>query len=302
MIITLNLALNNKTNSNPPRFNSHWNSRLSFGMARIAYNSEIAKSRLLTNAKQTVPYSVLKKYATDLADILKKKLCEFDTPKIISLRFKILMGKYKRPAFLDAPKRVQYKKESAQKIYESLLQKDKPSQEKQAFIVFGLPASGKTTGVVPLLSKEYNAMVFDGDRSRIILPDYKDKMGNPHFKAELKEIEKMAIGKAIQKGYNFIHNIVYREKTCKPLEAYLKRLKDNGYNVHLVFVDISPKKAATRARKRFEQTGRFLDPYEILSMGKKYRLLYSKLKTKGNFDSYTRYSTDVPAGQSAKRI
>lgn len=299
MIIYLNPTLNN----NPSFKYQNSNLKLNFGMARIAYNNpNVIKTRLATNAKKTVPYNILKKFLNDLREQLSQPICKFDTPEIISYRLKRWAGKYIRPTSLDAPERTQYKLNAAEKIYSTLYGLDTPIQNKQAFIVFGLPASGKTTTVVEPLKKDFKALVFDGDRSREILPEYKEQQVNPHFKTELKEVEEIAIEKAIENGDNFIHNIVYREKNCKPLENYLTKLKNAGYSVCLVLADISPQKAAVRAKKRFEDTGRFIDPYEILSMGNKYRELYLRLKKKGIFDRYIRYSTDVPLGQDAKKL
>ncbi len=144
-------------------------------------------------------------------------------------------------------------------------------REKKAYIIIGLPASGKSV-VANFISDETGSVVLDVDYAKRKLPEYKPNL--PHGGASLVHEESSLIvyGKVVagapscfrplyalcsQEGYN-----VCMSKTGNDLAGVLQLAEfwKNilGYEVHLVLVQVDRRIATIRAIKRFEKTGRYV--------------------------------------------
>ena len=174
-------------------------------------------------------------------------------------------------------------------------------QERRADIVIGPPAAGKSSVLANPLSQKYGSRIIDSDMAKTMLPEFDGGFGAGRVHEESAFIaETLMLRAAVQNGENIV--IPWVGKNPQKLRDTLKRLKQNGYSVHLSLNELDPDKAARRAVSRFQNTGRFVDPNYVLSVGWKPSEVYDILKKEGGFDSYVKYSNDVPYGQPARLV
>ena len=174
-------------------------------------------------------------------------------------------------------------------------------QERRADIVIGPPAAGKSSVLANPLSQKYGSRIIDSDMAKTMLPEFDGGFGEGRVHEESAFIaETLMLRAAVQNGENIV--IPWVGKNPQKLRDTLKRLKQNGYSVHLSLNELDPDKAARRAVSRFQNTGRFVDPNYVLSVGWKPSEVYDILKKEGGFDSYVKYSNDVPYGQPARLV
>lgn len=140
--------------------------------------------------------------------------------------------------------------------------------ESEAFILIGLPASGKS-GVAADISDSYGAVILDSDFAKRKLPEFKDysygatlvhqesseityafKSGNPR---KLKSLYRMCVEAK--------HNLVIPTIGQNPVDIIdlAEALKNkDGYKVHLVLVFVRKKEATIRAIKRYHKSKRYV--------------------------------------------
>lgn len=228
---------------------------------------------------------------------LKKKTTQYDTPEIEKARSE--QSFQKETIHIKTPERSSLKKEISKKLYGN----GAKNKNRRADIVMGLPASGKSTGVVEPLSKEHGSLIIDADMAKEMLPEFQGgRFAGAVHKESALIIEKGILRKAIRTGDNIVLPIV--GKNSKKVEKEIvDRLKKKGYSVNLHFVDLPPEKAAQRAVERFKKTGRFVDPHYILNdVGLRPSETYDKLKANEKLTSTIKYSTDVAKGNRPQII
>ena len=170
---------------------------------------------------------------------------------------------------------------------------------REAMIILGPPASGKSTIAVPLATR-YRALLIDSDAAKERLPEYGGGIGATAVHDESDMIATGVVRRAMRAGDNLVLPVV--GKTLDNARAKLKVLKEAGYRVHLVLTDLPIEKAVNRAMGRFRDAkeGRFVDPEYVLSVGDQPVQTYEVLKAEA--DSYARYSNDVPRGSPPRLV
>jgi len=72
--------------------------------------------------------------------------------------------------------------------------------------------------------------------------------------------------------------------------------------VHLRYVGLPAETAIQRAIDRFRETGRLVDPNQIIATGDQPRRDFDALKAEGKGRTYAEYSNSVPEGQPARIV
>ena len=170
-------------------------------------------------------------------------------------------------------------------------------QEKKVFIVVGPPASGKSTVADPL-AERYGARIYDSDEVKALLPEFDNGVGGPAVHDESNLIMYHAMRDARRRGDNIVLPIV--GKGQDKVRTILAKFQNEGYEGHIVFMDLPAEEAASRAAARFKSNGRWVDPEYVLSVKDGPAKTYEAVK--GLFKSYVRYSNDVPQGSAPKLI
>ncbi|OJV56360.1 MAG: hypothetical protein BGO31_14835 [Bacteroidetes bacterium 43-16] len=190
--------------------------------------------------------------------------------------------------------------------------------EKQAYIVIGLPASGKSN-ISNQIADHFGAVILDSDFAKRKLPEFKDNPAGASLVHE--ESDKLIFGFdpatlpdgflslfecCSENGDNIvIPKIGHNHRSINKLATSLERF---GYQVHLILVSLDRRLATKRAINRFKETGRYV-PLSLIFDGYGndpiltfYRLKDGILIDKQEFISFGKISTDVPKGQKPKII
>jgi len=138
----------------------------------------------------------------------------------------------------------------------------KPDEQKMAIFTMGGPGSGKSS-ILEKIDKSRFVKV-DPDDVRVKLPEYqKATSGGKVFRGaaamtheEASDIAKHIIERAIAENKHII--IDGTGKTASSMIAKMKRLKDEGYHVHLMFAHAPVDEGLQRVAKRGQETGRFV--------------------------------------------
>lgn len=137
--------------------------------------------------------------------------------------------------------------------------------DRKAFIVIGLPASGKSY-VSNKISDEYGAYILDADYAKRKLPEYKrmlsgativhDESSDIIFSKNNKGFKSLLM-KCIDIGVNLvIPRIGHGKQSIRDFSEFL--FKELGYEVHLILVNATKKKATARALDRFLSSNRYV--------------------------------------------
>ena len=141
--------------------------------------------------------------------------------------------------------------------------KTAPAKNKEAYLVTGLPASGKST-VISRISDRFGAYVIDPDYAKRKLPEY----DNTVMGAALVHAESSAItfGKdyagpnllqtCMYAGFNIVRPLVGERR--QKVDDFRSFLQKEGYKVHLCVVDLDREEAVKRALGRFINTDRYV--------------------------------------------
>lgn len=178
---------------------------------------------------------------------------------------------------------------------------------KQAYILIGLPASGKS-GIANTAAENYNAMVLDADYAKRKLPEFSGyKFGASVVHEESSQIvfgfrdnprSLDALNScAIEMGYNVVIPKIGHD--AKSILALAASMNDVGYECHLTLVSLLKRESTIRAIHRFYETKRYV-PLGLIfdGYGNDPCLTYHLLKNKAfeAFKSFGAVSTNVPMG------
>ncbi len=177
-------------------------------------------------------------------------------------------------------------------------------QNGQAYIVIGLPASGKS-GISNSIADLFGGIILDSDYAKRKLPEF----NSLPFGATLVHEESVEIvfGEESTNGYksllnlasNFRINVVIPKigNSTEGILDLVKTLKKLSYDCHLTLVELDRKKATKRALDRFLETDRYV-PLGLIfdSYSNNPTITYYTLKRDSSveFSSFGLISTDVP--------
>ena len=128
-----------------------------------------------------------------------------------------------------------------------------PEGQKEAVILGGGTASGKTTFKREYMAADPNRVDIDPDTMKLAIPEFeKLKETDPNHAAarvheESSAVTKMVLAETMAKGLNFIYDSTTSGNGGK---AFLRLLMERGYKIHVVFADVPISQAIIRARER----------------------------------------------------
>lgn len=219
---------------------------------------------------------------------------KFDTTAIRKARAE--QKKIKSTHLINTPERVALRERVIKDLYGTGAKK----KERKAYLIMGLPASGKSMVSDPIVEAQ-GAFLVDPDLAKEKLPEFDGGKNAGAVHEESGDISGEVFKTAVSNGDNIVFPLV--GKGLDKLRNINKLLKQQGYSTHLVMMDINPETAAKRAIARFEHTGRFVDPAYVLNeVGMKPSNNYDILKKEGEFDDFAKYSNDVPKGEKPRRM
>lgn len=191
---------------------------------------------------------------------------------------------------LHGPERDALRKQIEDTLYNNRLADRK--HDREATIVLGLPGSGKTTLVKPLIDSG-SAIEIEGDNAKALLPEFGDGSGAWATHEEASAIMRKVLARAVQNGDNiFWPRIDSKDKIVNDVAM----LKKAGYKVHVKLVATEPWQAAESAIRRFLKTGRYVSPKMIMEYGSLSRDTFAAAKESGMADSAEMYRRGRTSG------
>ncbi|WP_343674241.1 zeta toxin family protein [Chitinophaga sp.] len=180
--------------------------------------------------------------------------------------------------------------------------------EKKAFIVIGLPASGKS-GISNMISDKYHAIIIDSDYAKRKLPEFRKlpwgaslvHLESVDITFGFKDNPKKVLGLqtlSIRNGYNIVLPRIGNKSDNIIRTA--EKLNSLGYEVHLTLIALPKREATIRAIKRYNKSGRYVPLGMIFDdFGNDPSLTYYLLKCERSdlFKSFGAISTDVEPGE-----
>ena len=149
----------------------------------------------------------------------------------------------------------------------------KVDKNKQAFIILGRPAAGKSAVFADPYSNRYNARIIDSDLIKEWTPEFKQNGGiaSGYVQLESAILADRAIKRITgyydtdENGENVWHagtneNVVIPRVGGPSITELIDRLtKDAGYEVTVLYNDLPQAKSIMRAMSRYAQNDRYLD-------------------------------------------
>ena len=136
---------------------------------------------------------------------------------------------------------------------------NKVGNNKTAYIVLGPPASGKSY-FSELIAKKNNLAILDSDDVKKIIPEYKDGLGANATHKESSILTMLVRQYMMSQGTDFlVPNIGGHTKISK-ISDEIRELKELGYTVNTMVVDVAEPVAQARMYNRYIETGRLVDP------------------------------------------
>lgn len=174
--------------------------------------------------------------------------------------------------------------------------------EKRAFYVIGPPASGKSS-ISSTIADLFGAYILDSDYAKRKLPEYADQLSGASLVHEESDglvfhrVKGNLLAYCIKNGFNIvIPKIGHR---YEGVVEFCEALREHGYSVCLISVDLDRMKATQRAYSRYRKTQRYV-PLSLVfdGYGNDPTLNYFKIKQRCSnlFAGFAQISTDVELG------
>lgn len=125
----------------------------------------------------------------------------------------------------------------------------------EATIVLGPPASGKS-GVAEAIARAKKSAIVDSDDAKAILPEFQGGIGANGVHNESGTIADTLLDFAMARGKNV--TIPRVGGSYQVLDELVVKLKDKGYKVNLVNMEVHEDEAFRRGIGRFLETGRLI--------------------------------------------
>ncbi len=178
------------------------------------------------------------------------------------------------------------------------LPKTEPKSDKQAIIITGLPASGKST-IASRIADDFGAVILDSDFAKRKFPEFINDFGATLVHEESSivvfgdkkgRIDFCVKEYCISQEYNVVIPKIGNDK--ESIFTLAEYFKDYGYSIHLVLVSLDRVDSTKRAFNRFIDTNRYVPLSLIFDMYSNDPILtYYRVKENDIFDSYGKVST-----------
>lgn len=199
--------------------------------------------------------------------------------------------------FPDVTTRGELRQAAADRLYGAGAAK----KERQAWVVTGPPAAGKSELFAKPLAREHGALMVDNDDVKDMLDESLGGRHNGRVAGESADIAGRTLGRAVDAGDNIVLPVVGR--TEGSLQQTLQILQDRGYAVHLVHNDLPATESAARAMGRAQRTGKLVDPRYILhQVADLPGQVFQSAKSHPAVSTFRSFSNDVPQGTAPRLV
>lgn len=165
--------------------------------------------------------------------------------------------------------------------------------EREAILVWGPPAAGKSR-FAEKLAQERRAAIADPDDAKKVIPGFEGGRAASAVHEESAEMSADVLKRLVSQGANLVlprvgHNL-------DSARQYVTQLQDQGYRVSVVNMTVDPAEAYRRMIRRFLKSGRVIGSDYFSGVGTKPRENYYTLKQEGLFDEGIDIDANGPPG------
>jgi hypothetical protein len=157
----------------------------------------------------------------------------------------------------------------------------KVGNNKIAWYFLGPPASGKSY-FAEAVARDKNLAIIDSDDVKRFIPEYGDGTGANAVHKEASMLSMVAREKMLAEGKDVLIPKVGAVGKRQPTLAEVRRLKELGYTINTVVVDVNEPVVQSRMYLRFTRTGRLIPPSYIAEIGNTPIDTYHRVKYLGD--------------------
>lgn len=185
-------------------------------------------------------------------------------------------GREYRDSETGAPMNIKQAQASLVKKAESYAGPGGVKRDKQARLLLGPPAAGKSTSAERIAEK-YGYAIVDGDDAKKVIPEFAGGVGASAVHEESSDMAANVLDTMLDRGDNVILPLVGGSPGS--IRKRIERLKLAGYNVTVDLVDVNKNEAARRMAGRALSSGRHISSSYFMSIGHAPRNTYETLKS-----------------------
>jgi predicted ABC-type ATPase len=173
------------------------------------------------------------------------------------------------------------------------LQPEPVALDRQATIILGPPAAGKST-IAEDFAIFNKAAIIDSDEIKASIPEFDNGIGAAAVHEESSSLAKELMDAMLKSGRNVVIPKV-GDKASSILKQ-IQLLKDNGYTVFLIDMSVTPQNAKLRMYGRFVSNGRLIPPAYVDAVGNLPSGVYRELKQQGAADGFAQIDNNGKFG------
>jgi predicted ABC-type ATPase len=173
------------------------------------------------------------------------------------------------------------------------MQPEPVALDRQATIILGPPAAGKST-IAEDFAIFNKAAIIDSDEIKKSIPEFDNGIGAAAVHEESSDLSKALMAGILKSGRNVVIPKV-GDKASSILKQ-IQLLKDNGYTVFLIDMSVTPQNAKLRMYGRFVSNGRLIPPSYVDAVGNLPSGVYLELKQQGAADGFAQIDNNGKFG------
>ncbi|MGH6783496.1 MAG: zeta toxin family protein, partial [Sphingomicrobium sp.] len=175
------------------------------------------------------------------------------------------------------------------------------AQGREAHILLGTPAAGKSSMADPL-AEQRQARIIDSDDAKALLPEFENGIGAMVAHKESQNLAIEAQRRSIERGENMVLPLV--GTSYDGIRSKVSDLVDDGFKVYLHLVELPTEETVRRAIARFGKRGRLIDPAYIREVDQAPKAVFERLirEDRTKLEGYTHAVNDVPEGTPPRLV
>ena len=192
-----------------------------------------------------------------------------------------------------------WEKQAEELAWKELKKTPEPvARNREASIILGPPAAGKSS-IANAFAVDRKAAIIDSDEIKKSIPEFKGGIGASAVHEESSELSKILMAAVLARGTNVV--IPKVGDSTKSILKLVAQLREQGYKVYVLDMNVSAENAYRRMIGRFVDTNRIIPPRYLDDVGEKPAQVYRELREMEAADGFAEIDNNGAFG-APKRI